>query len=290
MMQANVIMDATRLANNKQIVLKRIKASSQEVEIAQFLSSPALASDPKNHSIPVLETIYHPDEDIVFLVMPMMLPMSFLPFRRLGEFTEAGLQFMHDHNIAHRSAQSICKDRSLISSRDPCFFNLMVDGSLIPGGFHFHDIYKNPDGVTSWETWNERRSVKSLRYYYIDFGLSRRYPTNVGVLDVGILGQDQSYPELSATIPYDPFKTDIYQLGNVILRMVDEYDGMEEFSTIGEAMTRTNPEDRVSLPEALLMVDSLKFKPRKLKRRVWTKDTPKFIRFLVQYFGYNFPL
>ncbi|KAG6819491.1 hypothetical protein H0H93_011348, partial [Arthromyces matolae] len=66
-----------------------------------------------------------------------------------------------------------------------------------------------------------------------------------------------------------------------------KYDGMKEFSAIGEAMTRTNPEERVSLSEALVMVDSLK--PGKLKRRVWTKKTPKFMRLLVQYFGYNFP-
>ncbi|KAG6858607.1 hypothetical protein C0995_015374, partial [Termitomyces sp. Mi166 len=96
----------------------------------------------------------------------------------------------------------------------------MVDATeLIPGGFHFF----NPDtrdGIKPWEEWRERSSVKSLRYHFIDFGISRHYPTNTGIRDVGIFAQDQSFPERSETIPYDPFKTDIYHLGNVILKIV----------------------------------------------------------------------
>ncbi|KAG6805198.1 hypothetical protein H0H93_005357, partial [Arthromyces matolae] len=67
------------------------------------------------------------------------------------------------------------------------------------------------------------------------------------------------------TIPFDPFKTDIYLLGNVILRIVKKYDGLEYFSKIGEAMTRTKPEERASIPELLGMIDSLT--PKKLERR-----------------------
>ncbi|KAG6834200.1 hypothetical protein H0H93_011219, partial [Arthromyces matolae] len=67
-----------------------------------------------------------------------------------------------------------------------------------------------------------------------------------------------------------------------------EYDGLEFFSKIGEAMTRKIPENRASIPELLAMIDNIK--PRKLKRRVWSKDNSKLSRFLMQYFGYNFPL
>ncbi|KAG6872356.1 hypothetical protein C0995_010477 [Termitomyces sp. Mi166 len=205
--------------------------------------------------------------------------MNDLPFRRVGEFADAvrqfltGLQFMHENNIAHR---------------DACYFNLMVDATeLIPGGFHLFKPH-TCDGVKPWKEWRERSSVKSLRYYFIDFGLSRRYLTNKGVRDVGILGQDQSFPERSAIIPYDPFKTDIYHLGKVFLKIVDDYDGLEYFSQIGNAMTRKDPEDRASLSELLAIVDRLK--PRKLKRRVWAKDNSKLSRIFMQYFGYNFPI
>ncbi|KAG6883079.1 hypothetical protein C0993_007961 [Termitomyces sp. T159_Od127] len=143
---------------------------------------------------------------------------------------------------------------------------------LIPGGFHFMKP-ETSDGVNEWTEWRERRTVKSLRYFFIDFGLSRQYSSNQGIRDVGILGQDQSYPERSATIPYDPFKTDIYQLGNVILDIVkQEYDGLEYFSKLGKAMTQRDPADRASISDMLAMVDCLK--PKQLKRRVWAKRNP----------------
>ncbi|KAG5642367.1 hypothetical protein DXG03_002964 [Asterophora parasitica] len=57
------------------------------------------------------------------------------------------------------------------------------------------------DGVNEWTEWRERRSVKSLKYYFIDFGLSRHYASNQGIRDVGIWGQDKSFPERSSTVP-----------------------------------------------------------------------------------------
>ncbi|KAG6848294.1 hypothetical protein H0H93_001467 [Arthromyces matolae] len=273
-----VAIDARRVADNRHVILKKIKASSEELRIAKILSSEPLASDPRNHTVPILDILYHPDDNVAFIVMPILLHMNFLPFRRLGEFANAmhqyltGLQFMHEHNIAHR---------------DACFFNLMVDATLIPGGFHYCRKYKAPDGVTQWKIWKERSAVESLRYHYIDFGLSRQYSTNLGILDVGISGQDQSCPEQSLTIPYDPFKTDIYQLGNVMLQMVKKYDGLECFSPMGEAMTRQRPEERASLSDVLAMLNNLK--PRQLKQRVWDKENPKVMRFCIKYFGTNLP-
>ncbi|KAG5649896.1 hypothetical protein H0H81_001567 [Sphagnurus paluster] len=150
-----------------------------------------------------------------------------------------------------------------------------MDGSeLIPQGFHFSDP-ETYDGIHEWTEWRERGSVKSLRYYFIDFGLSRRYTTNENVKDVGTWGQDKSFPERSATIPYDPFKTDIYQLGNFILEYSEAHDGLEAFRQIGRAMTRPSPEDRASLAEMLKKVDRLS--KWKLRRRVWHKENPFFL-------------
>ncbi|KAH0583425.1 hypothetical protein H2248_009054 [Termitomyces sp. 'cryptogamus'] len=272
------IMDAVHLLDNRHVVLKKIGASSEELQIAQFLSSKNLSSDPRNHAVPILDTIYDPnDKDVAFIVMPILLQMNYLPFRRVGEFADAvrqyltGLQFMHENNIAHR---------------DACYFNLMMDATeLIPGGFHFFRD-NTQDGVKPWREWRERSFVKSLRYFFIDFGISRHYTTNIGVRDVGISAQDQSFPERSETVPYDPFKTDIYHLGNVILDIVKGYDGLDYFAQIGNAMTRKNPADRASLSDMLAMVDRLK--PKQLERRVWSKDNPWFLRILIRFFGYDF--
>ncbi|GLB42440.1 putative expressed protein [Lyophyllum shimeji] len=218
------VLDAVRVSDGRKVILKRVLTSTEEIPIARYLSSEPLSSDPRNNAVPILDTILLPNDDSsALIVMPLLLPLYAIPFRRVGEFAEAvrqylqGLEFMHEHNIAHR---------------DPCEFNLMMDASeLIPSGFHFLR-QRTYDGINEWDEWRERGSCESLRYYFIDFGLSRRYSSNTNVKDVGIWGQDRSYPERSSTVPYDPFKTDIYMLGNFILRQVAEHDGLECFRKI----------------------------------------------------------
>lgn len=55
-------------------MLKRLKKSwfPQEVPIHQYLLSEPLLSDPRNHTIPLLEVLDVPDdEDIILLVLPL---------------------------------------------------------------------------------------------------------------------------------------------------------------------------------------------------------------------------
>ncbi|KAG6834100.1 hypothetical protein H0H93_011944 [Arthromyces matolae] len=93
------IMDARRVADNLHVILKKVKTSSEELQIAQFLSSPDVSSDPRNHSVPIFEVIHHPEEeDLSFLVMPVLLQIDELPFRRMGEFAEAVRQYL---TVAH---------------------------------------------------------------------------------------------------------------------------------------------------------------------------------------------
>lgn len=55
-----------------------------------------------------------------------------------------------------------------------------------------------------------------VKYYYIDFGLSSRStPGKPPPLVLGLYGADREVPELSDTVPYNPFKVDIFMLGNV---------------------------------------------------------------------------
>lgn len=101
----------------------------------------------------------------------------------------------------------------------------MMDVSpLIPKGFHFADWNRRytEDGVRTTTEWCERASVKSLQYYIIDFGISTHFPgNNNDARAIGTYGQDRSVPEHSKTIPWNPFKSDIYQLGNAMLQVMD---------------------------------------------------------------------
>lgn len=108
----------------------------------------------------------------------------------------------------------------MLLHRDCSHKNLMMDASsLFPEGFHpiFPDFL--PDGLH--ETFPFTRSVAPVRYYYIDFGISSHFPDDtVNKLVTGQDGLDKEVPELSTTVPYDPFKVDIFILGNVFKKLV----------------------------------------------------------------------
>ncbi|RDB27934.1 hypothetical protein Hypma_002169 [Hypsizygus marmoreus] len=271
------LLDGVRVRDGTKVVFKCVPTSTEEIPVARFLTSPSLMSDPRNRSVPILDIILLPDDDSqALIVMPLLLHFNRLPFRRVGEFAEAmrqylqGLEFMHEHNVAHR---------------DACYFNLMMDASkLIPKGFHYIKPYTH-DGVTFdyKMEWRERWAVKPNHYYFIDFGLSSRYPANVkNIKDTGIIGQDKSVPECSLTVPYNPFKMDVYQLGNAMLDVIKvEYDGLEPFLPLVQALTRQNPDDRPSPSVALNELKRINWWT--LRRRVWRREDGPLYRFLVKF-------
>lgn len=56
-----------------------------------------------------------------------------------------------------------------------------------------------------------------VKYYYIDFGMSSKFASDDDSrLVTGIDGLDRDVPELSRKTPYDPFKLDIFIVGNVL--------------------------------------------------------------------------
>lgn len=62
------------------------------------------------------------------------------------------------------------------------------------------------------------RTTHPTRYYFIDFGLSRKYNADEGQpREPPIQGGDKSVPEFQrSSEPCDPFPTDIYYIGNLI--------------------------------------------------------------------------
>jgi hypothetical protein len=63
------------------------------------------------------------------------------------------------------------------------------------------------------------RTQRPPKYYFIDFGLSRRYDASEeNPLEYPIFGGDKSVPEFrdNVDVPMNPFPTDVYYLGNVV--------------------------------------------------------------------------
>ena len=97
--------------------------------------------------------------------------------------------------------------------------NLGMDArSLFSNGFHPVSTSLTPDLGDSAHGIPRFASPESLKYYFIDFGISVRIPAGQPRSVLGIHGLDCDVPELSLEIPYNPFKVDIWGLGVLVLR------------------------------------------------------------------------
>ena len=92
----------------------------------------------------------------------------------------------------------------------------MMDATpLFPSGFHPVRQTALPD-LSSSAPRLSRLDTRPVNYYFIDFSIAVRVPFGMDPKrTLGIIGLDQDVPELSDTVPYDPFKVDIFILGNL---------------------------------------------------------------------------
>ena len=101
--------------------------------------------------------------------------------------------------------------------RDISDLNVMMDGAMYPHSWHprIDDLDRFDLSVPAKHF---TRSECPPKYYFIDFGLSRRYdPKDGPPLEPIIRGGDKSVPEFqNSNAPCNPFPTDIYYLGNFI--------------------------------------------------------------------------
>ncbi|OJT09380.1 hypothetical protein TRAPUB_14162 [Trametes pubescens] len=241
--RVNVI-DATRISDGKLVYLKKIKPDSQELELLKYLSSPEMLQHPHNHCVPLLDVIYDPsDSETCFVVMPYLRYIDHPPFELVEDMMECGetilegLFFLHDNGVAHR---------------DCAYKNIMMDASaMFPQGFHPMKELSLPD-ISGSAPILHRVDVP-IRYYFIDFGISSRFATNQGpTLVLGTQGLDDEVPELSDTVPYDPFKTDIFIIGNVFRQQfLQVYSNADLLTPLVQRMVNRDPNLRPSASEAL---------------------------------------
>ncbi|TDL15666.1 hypothetical protein BD410DRAFT_796205 [Rickenella mellea] len=247
------LMDATRISDGAMVALKTVEANVHpyEIEIAKFLSSEPLRSDPRNHCVPVYDVIRVPDTaDTFLLVMPFLRRYDSPKFDTIGEcidfFTQIfeGLQFMHDHLVAHR---------------DCCDNNIMMDPTaMYPKLFHPASSDKNLD--FSGTAKHYTRTERPPRYLLIDFGLSRRYLSkDRPILEDPIRGGDKSVPEFQAyDDPCDPFPTDVYYIGNLIREeFIQRHFGFDFMQSLVEAMVHVEPAKRPTMNEVVARFDSI---------------------------------
>ncbi|KAF4613825.1 hypothetical protein D9613_008036 [Agrocybe pediades] len=101
---------------------------------------------------------------------------------------------------------------------------------------------------------------------------------------------------MSRTVPYDPFKADVYQLGNAIKELTEYYLGFEAFADLVNKMTVKDPTLRPTAAEAAKLCRDLAARlesSKRLKRRVWKTFDKKrpdicgFYKYAMLIFGWN---
>ncbi|EIM87934.1 uncharacterized protein STEHIDRAFT_138450 [Stereum hirsutum FP-91666 SS1] len=262
------LIDATRLTDGSMVFLKHHKAnvSPAEVDIGRLFSSEPLASDPRNHCVPFIDVLPVPEEEGEHVIVtPLLRPWNSPSLETYGEAVAflsqifEGIQFMHEHHVAHR---------------DCTCDNIMMDASsMYPQGFHPAQMDRSKD----WKGKAKHltRTQAPPRYLLIDFGHARRYdPKDGPPLELPLRDGDKSAPEHSEAnynTPCDPFPTDIYYLGNFMRKeLVQRSRGFEFLHPLVQDMVKTEPSERPKMDEVVVrfkkIVDSLSW--WKLRSRI----------------------
>ncbi|KAH8107733.1 kinase-like domain-containing protein [Cristinia sonorae] len=247
------VMDATRLSDGEMVLLKSVKHSwhPYEIEITKMFSEEPLRSHPQNHCVPVFEVLASPrDPDISLLVLPLLRQHEDPPFETLGEVIEffrqvfEGLQFMHQCHVAHR---------------DCMFLNVMMDPRpMYPKMYHPASTFMSRDwkGIASYYS----RTFRPVKYYLIDFGISRKYdPSVTSPLEYPILGGDKTVPEfLKSDQACNPFPTDVYYIGNLIrTRFLEIYPKLDFVVPLISDMVQDDPSKRPTMDDVVARFDKL---------------------------------
>jgi hypothetical protein len=147
---------------------------------------------------------------------------------------------------------------------------MMDADAMYPEGFHPIGMNRTPDG--SRQAFHTTRTVAGVRYYFVDFGLSvHTSEANSQMLVTGNNGRDQDPPELSDTVLYNPFKLDIFIIGNMLkqefcqvgvvrrhqlpfqLRVVQRFTNLDLLEPLIQEMTNPVPALRPDAAEAFAL-------------------------------------
>ncbi|KAJ7457984.1 kinase-like domain-containing protein [Mycena galericulata] len=254
------VLDATRISDGAQVVLKFVETVSPDTQISAYLTTEPGAH---NHCLPIIELLRIEDlkySGCSLMVLPRMRDCDSPAFATIGEIVEfieqvlEGLVFLHSKNIAHG---------------DICMKNIVMDASrMIPGGFHFSLPSLTADGKRRLYPYNgddtiphikSRTQAGPMKYYFIDFGLSVKFSSyETRELVTGECGRLREHiPEISETVPYDPFKVDVCMVGEMLNEEFNTYVGLDFLVPFTCALRHRDPASRPDAKEALALFRDL---------------------------------
>ncbi len=237
-------MDATRLRDGKRVLLKKVlpEEGPHELQISRMFSSVEVATNPRNHCVPLLDVIELSPRSgsQKLMVFPLLRPFNRPRIQTFGEFAafftqicEArlntprscvvlilvaqGIQFMHQQNVAHRYDSRpyyLRRFKSHCSESDFTAENIMSSRSkAYPNRFLPAKIGRNITFKGAVKAYTKMRPPP--RYYFVGLELSVQYSSR-DTIDEPWRRGDTSAPEHQSGGWCNPFQTDIYYIGNLV--------------------------------------------------------------------------
>ncbi|KAH9035411.1 kinase-like domain-containing protein [Lactarius hengduanensis] len=266
--KSRAVMDAIRIQDGHPVMLKKVLPNERphELRINQLFSSPEHSMGCDNHCAPLLDVIELSTRfgSQQLMVFPLLRSFNQPRIQTFGEFAAfftqicEGIRFLHQRNVAHRDCTAN---------------NIMFDSSkMYPKGFHPVKIDRNRKFKGTAKAHTRRRPP---RYYFIDFGLSRLYPSR-DAMDEPLRCGDKSAPEHRSGQLCNPFHTDIYYIGNLIRQeFIEKCNGFEFMEDLVASMTQDDPTERPPIEDVLE-------DKRKLRSAIIPKNVPKILRIIRQ--------
>ncbi|KAH8103564.1 kinase-like domain-containing protein [Cristinia sonorae] len=237
------VLDAKRVNDNALVCIKVIALDSNEFKIARMLSPSDRPDELDNHCVPIIDAFPDPiNPSYGILVMPYLHQYNkpyFETVEQVMDFiqqTLEGLSFLHRKRVAHRDCWTT---------------NIMMDGDILfPRGHHPISVHRTSD--FSGYSRVLRRSSHSIKYYFIDFGMSSHFEPGESPYVLGEKGANQTAPELSTKIPYNAFMLDVYILGHAYhVELLQEFVNLDFLQPLVTSMTDPQPEKRLTAEAAL---------------------------------------
>ncbi|KAJ7183007.1 hypothetical protein C8R43DRAFT_1101214 [Mycena crocata] len=254
-------LDARCIRDNQKVVLKRV--NGKELEIFQHLD--ALRSDARNHTIPLLDVISFPGTEWTFVVMPYCRLFNSPPFHCRDEFVDAMTRYIEKMN------------------NQRCGFTLEghQQNNVLCSAHRRRRIWSSKNRASF-------RKARTVQYYYIDFGLSKHFPGGKESARLtSTLRTFPMIPELSLTVPYNPFYVDVFQLGLAMSRTIDNYPALEDFRIVATSLTVDDPHARATLENASKQLNCVRdqMSPSLRPKRIWEKGITRWQKVTRVVFG-----
>ncbi|KAI0765727.1 hypothetical protein BD413DRAFT_615614 [Trametes elegans] len=179
----------------------------------------------QNHCVAIHGILPDPfDLQRTFMIMPYLRPCQHPEFSTIGDTIDFVNQTLEGLVFMHKHH---------VAHRGTAVENMMVDAaSLYPEGHH------------------------PVRYDYTPDGL---FPPGATPSAIGRVGRDKYAPELSSTVAYNPFKVDVFALGNLFYQEFEQkYNSMKFLVPLIEKMRRTSPASRPTAPELLVQWEEIR--------------------------------